>query len=84
MAIGIVDDDVVPLMIGIVTVAVDSETVTVDNDELIGAPLLAFAANVWCMTGVTGCDITTLGCTGVLLILSFTDFPTKSFVVLDA
>lgn len=44
---GIVDEEVVPLMIGIVTVAVDKETVTVDNEELIGAPLLAFAANVW-------------------------------------
>ena len=41
-----VDDDVVPLMIGIVTVAVDRETVTVDNGELIGAPLFAFAARV--------------------------------------
>ena len=34
-----VDDEVVPLMIGIVTVAVDRETVTVDNGELIGASL---------------------------------------------
>lgn len=47
LPIGIVEDDVVPLITGIVTVAVDNDTVTVDNDEFIGAPLLALAANVW-------------------------------------
>ena len=67
LPIGIAEDEVVPLMIGIVTVAVDNETVTVDKEELIGAPLLAFAANVWwCITGVTGCDITTFGCDVIL------------------